>query len=137
MNEPKSEPKTELGKFLETRRINENLSYREFARRMHTSADTLSRMIFQDDPPTIKFLRSVSGYTGKGLLALLQMSFPDEIREPTAEEVATAQKIHIMPEPRRSWFMELIDNADVGSVKTEGNKGEIGVVKKGKRGRKS
>lgn len=122
-----------LGQFLEEQRINKNQSRREFARHIHTSPDTLVRMIEEGEPPTIKFLRSVSGYTGKGLLALLQMAFPDEIREPTAEEVVTAQKIHVMPEPRRSWFMDMIDNADTRGTKAGSDEGEIHVVKKGKR----
>lgn len=134
MNEPKSEPKTELGKLLENLRIKNNFSKREFAQKhLHCSPDTLTRMIDGGEQPTIKFLRSVSSYTGKSLLALLQMSFPDEIREPTANEMAAAQKIHAMPEPRRSWFLELVDNADIRSAKTERDKGEIRVVKKDKR----
>ena len=128
----------ELGKFLEAYRVDKkNQSRREFARNLHTSPDTLVRMIEEAEPPTIKFLRSVSSYTGKSLLALLQMSFPDEIREPTAEEKATAQKIHAMPEPRRSWFLELIDNSDTRGVKAVGDEGEIRVVKKGNRGNKN
>lgn len=138
MNEPKSEPKTELGKLLEGLRIKNNFSKREFAvKHLHCSPDTLTRMIDGGEQPTIKFLRHVSSYTGKSLLALLQMAFPDEIREPTAEEEATAQKIHAMPEPRRSWFMDMIDNADIRGTKTEGDESEISVVKKGKRGNKN
>lgn len=137
MNDVKIVPKNDLGKFLEEQRIKNNQSRREFARNIHTSPDTLVRMIEEGEPPTIKFLRAVSGYTGKGLLALLQMSFPDEIREPTAEELATAQKIHVMPEPRRTWFLELIDNAYTGSAKTGGDEGEINVIKKRNRGNKN
>lgn len=132
MNDVKIEPKNDLGKFLEKYRVDKNQSRREFARHIHTSPDTLVRMIEEGEPPTIKFLRSVSGYTGKGLLALLQMAFPNEIREPTAEELATAQKIHVMPEPRRSWFIELIDNSDTRGTETSGDEGEIRVVKKRK-----
>lgn len=116
----------ELGQFLEGYRVDKNQSKREFAKNIHTSPDTVER-ILQGEPPTIKTLRSISSYTGKTLLVLLQMSFPDEIRKPTAKEEAAAQKIYAMPEPRRSWFLELIDNADTGGSKTEGNESEVGV----------
>lgn len=120
----------ELGEFLEKYRTDNNLSRREFARNIHTSPDTLVRMIEEGEPPTIKFLRAVSGYTGKALLVLLQMSFPDEIRESTAEEKVTAQKIHAMPEERRGWFIAMIDNSDTRGVKAEVDEGEIGIIKK-------
>ena len=106
----------QLGEFLEQYRINKNLSKREFARNIHASPDTLVRMIEEGEPPTIKFLRSVSGYTGMSLLALLRMSFPNEIPQPSAKAIALAEKIDALPEPRRSWFIDLIENADVGGI---------------------
>lgn len=120
----------ELGAFLEKKRIDLNQSRREFARNIHASPDTLVRMIEEGEPPTIKFLRSVSGYTGTSLLALLRMAFPDEIPQPSAKALAAAEKIDALPEPRRTFFLELLDNADTRGGKTGGNEGEIGLVKK-------
>ncbi|SRR5690348_5891335 len=120
----------ELGAFLEKKRIDLNQSRREFAHNIHTSPDTLVRMIDEGEQPTIKFLRSVSSYTGTGLLSLLRMAFPDELPQPSAKAMALAEKIDAMPEPRRSWFIELIENSDTRGSKTNGDEGEIGIVKK-------
>lgn len=119
----------ELGQFLKQYRIDKNLSKREFARKIHTSPDTVERII-EGEHPTIKTLRSISGYTGMSLLALLRMAFPNEIPQPSAKAIAAAEKIDAMPEPRRTWFFDLIDNADTGGGKAGGNEGEIGLVKK-------
>lgn len=120
----------ELGAYLEKKRIDLNQSRREFARNIHASPDTLVRMIEESEPPTIKFLRSVSSYTGTSLLSLLRMAFPNEIPQPSAKAMALAEKIDTIPEPRRSWIIELIENADTRSGKTSGDEGEIGLVKK-------
>lgn len=122
-----NEPKTELGRYLLRIQIKNNLSKREFASKLHCSSDTITRMIDGGEPPTIKFLRSVSSYTGTGLLTLLRMSFPDEIPQPSAKSMALAEKIDRIPEPRRTWIIELIENADTGSSNTGGDEGEIGV----------
>lgn len=120
----------ELGNYLEQYRIDKNFSRREFAKLLHTSPDTLVRMIEEGEPPTIKFLRSVSSYTGMGLLALLRMSFPDEIPQPSAKAIAAAEKIDAMPEPRRSWFYELIDNANTRGAKAGFDETEIRIIEK-------
>lgn len=113
-----------LGEFLERERIARNESRREFAKHIHTSADTLVRMIEQGEQPTIKFLRSVSGYTGASLLALLQMAFPDEIRQPGTDVMILAQDIDNLPEPQRGIVIDLIRAA----LKSSGNGGNEGKI---------
>jgi len=123
----------ELGEFLERERVKRHQSKRGFASNLHTSPDTLARMIEDSEAPTIVFLRKVSSYTGASLLALLEMSFPDEIRQPSADEIRIAQLLNTIPEPRRSFIIELIENAQLRIENASNDESEIRIVKQGKR----
>lgn len=122
-----------FGEFLDGEIKKRNQSRREFAHNLHTTHDTLRRLIDRGEVPTLAFLRKLSGYIHVDLWTLLYIALPNEIHQPDAQVMRVAQTLDSLPEPRRTFFIELIENANLRVDQTGGNEAYISVTDKGKR----
>ena len=128
---------SEFGDYLHGQIVKRNMSRREFAHKIGSTHDTVSRMIDGEQTPTLAFLRKLSSYINVDLWTLLKKALPDEIPDPDANIMRAAQLLNSLPKQKREFFIELIEAANLAVSQTNDDERKIGGSKKRKRGGKS
>lgn len=123
---------SEFGDYLHDQIVRRNMSRREFAHKVGTTHDTLSRLIDQGATPTLAFMRKLSSYINVDLWTLLKKALPDEIPNPDANIIRAAQLLNSLPEKKREFFIELIEQANLAISQAKDNESKINSGKKGK-----
>lgn len=103
-----------LGAFLESERIQRNMTLRKFADWIGVSHSTLSRYINHDElpAPDLDSLIRISEKTGVGLLELIRLSYP-QVEQPliNLDAQILANRIQQLPPDARIMVETLIDGA--------------------------
>jgi len=128
---------SEFGDYLHGQIVKRNMSRREFAHKMGSTHDTLSRLIDAGATPTLSFLRKLSSYINVDLWTLLKKALPDEIPDPDTNIMYAAQLLNSLPKQKREFFIELIEAANLGVSQANNDESKISRGKKRKNGGKS